>query len=105
MKASLSKVAADLGLSRTPAPPPQPATAPAPARKPPRPRKDAPPPRSRHAEGPRGGTTTVTPGGFYRTTAYFTQEERAALRKLARDQDRPYAEIIREAVRRYLGMS
>ncbi len=55
--------------------------------------------------GPRGGETTVTLGGFFRTTAYFTEEERTALRRLARSQDRPYAELIREAVRRYLGMA
>ena len=54
--------------------------------------------------GPRGGLTTVTPGGLFRTTAYFTQEERGALRRLARERERPYAELIREAVRLYLGM-
>ena len=55
--------------------------------------------------GPRGGQTTVTPGGLFRTTAYFTHEERTALRRLARDREQPYAELIREAVRLYLGMA
>ena len=95
-KANLSQVAAELNAARLATEPtPSPASLAEPAALPPGPTR---------SRGPRGGATTVTPGGLYRTTAYFTAAERTALRRLARDRERPYAEIIREAVRRYLGM-
>lgn len=92
-KANLAQVAAELNARRVPTEVPS------------EPESNGEPeaPRPRRA-GPRGGLTTVTPGGLFRTTAYFTQEERGALRRLARERERPYAELIREAVRLYLGM-
>ena len=56
------------------------------------------------AAGPRGGETTVTPGGFTRMSAYMDPRERAALRKKAFVEDRSVSDVIRSAVRGYLGL-
>jgi len=52
--------------------------------------------------GPRGGTTTISKSGLLRKTVYFYPDEWEALRKLAHEQERGFAEIVREAVRDYL---
>ena len=49
----------------------------------------------------RGGTTTVTPGGFLKKQVYLTEAEWEALRKRAYLEDRTYSDIVREALRRY----
>ena len=53
---------------------------------------------------PRQGTTTITTGGLHRKTVYFSDEEWEAIRRHAFEKDRAYTDIIREAVRRLLGV-
>lgn len=54
--------------------------------------------------GPRGGKTTVTPGGLLKKTVYFSSEEWQALRKLGYEEERPITEIVRECVAQSLGL-
>lgn len=54
--------------------------------------------------GPKGGETTSYKSGLLRKTAYFNPEEWAAIRKKAFETETSYAEVIREAVRSYLGI-
>ena len=54
--------------------------------------------------GPRGGRTTVTPGGMLKKTVYFDPEEWAALKKKSYEEDRPISEIIREILRAGLAL-
>ena len=53
---------------------------------------------TRH-QGPRGGKTTVTPGGLLKKTVYLDPEEWAALKKKSYEEDRPVSEILREVIR------
>ena len=55
-------------------------------------------------EGPRGGKTTVTKRGLIRTVVYLHQDERKALKLAAAERDVPASEIMREALRRHLGI-
>jgi hypothetical protein len=55
-------------------------------------------------QGPRGGKTTVTPGGLLKKTVYLDPEEWAALKRRSYEEDRPVSEIIRELVRHGLGL-
>lgn len=59
----------------------------------------------RRDQGPRGGKTTVTPGGLLKKTVYLDPEEWAALKKKSYEEDRPVSDILRELVRRGLGFS
>jgi len=52
--------------------------------------------------GPRGGETTVTPGGLTRISAYLDGVERAAVRRKAFEEDRSISDVIRSALRSYL---
>lgn len=52
--------------------------------------------------GPRGGETTVTPGGLTRISAYLDGEERDAVRRKAFEDDRSISDVIRSALRSYL---
>jgi hypothetical protein len=54
--------------------------------------------------GPRGGTTTVTKSGMVRKTMWFNQDEAEALRVRAFEERKPESEIVREALRRFLGI-
>ena len=54
--------------------------------------------------GPRGGLTTVTPGGLTRVSTYLDDAERSAVRKRAYEEERSISDVIRSAVRRYLGI-
>jgi len=54
--------------------------------------------------GPRGGTSTVTPGGLIRTVVFFSPEERKALKLAAAERDSSVSETVREAVRRHLDL-
>ena len=54
--------------------------------------------------GPRGGLTTVTPGGLNRVSAYLLPEEREAVRRRAFEQDDSISEVIRAAIRSYLDL-
>jgi predicted DNA-binding protein len=53
--------------------------------------------------GPRGGTTTRKPGQV-KKTLWLHDDEAKELRKLAYEQYRSEASIIREAIRRYLDL-
>ena len=54
--------------------------------------------------GPRGGETTVTPGGLTRISAYLDGEERDAVRRRAFEDDRSISDVIRSALRSYLSL-
>lgn len=54
--------------------------------------------------GPRGGLTTVTPGGLTRVSTYLDDEERAAVRRRAYDEERSISDVIRSSVRSYLDL-
>ena len=55
-------------------------------------------------EGPRGGKTTVTKSGLIRSVVYFHADERKALRMAAAEQDVSVSDLVRRAVRAYLGV-
>jgi hypothetical protein len=48
--------------------------------------------------------STTTPGGLLRKTVYFTETEWRAIKAKAYQEDRPYTDIIREAVRALLDL-
>lgn len=50
----------------------------------------------------RKARTTVTTGGLLRKTVYFGEDEWLAIKKIAYLEDRPYTDIVREAVRDFL---
>jgi hypothetical protein len=54
--------------------------------------------------GPRGGLTTVTPGGLTRVSTYLDETERTAVRSRAFQEERSISDVIRSAVRHYLGL-
>jgi hypothetical protein len=54
--------------------------------------------------GPRGGLTTVTPGGLNRLSTYILPAEREAVRRRAFEEDTSISEVIRDAIRAYLGL-
>jgi hypothetical protein len=55
-------------------------------------------------KGPRGGTTTVSESGMVRKTIWLHEDEAEALRRRAFDERRGESEIVREALRRLLGI-
>ena len=55
-----------------------------------------------HRLGPRGGLTTVTPGGLNRMSTYLLPDEREAVRRRAFESDTSISEVIREAIREFL---
>lgn len=54
--------------------------------------------------GPRGGKTTLTPGGLLKKTVYLDQEEWEALRKKSYEEQRPISDLIRSLIREGLGI-
>jgi hypothetical protein len=54
--------------------------------------------------GPRGGKTTLTPGGLLKKTVYLESEEWEALRKRSFLEQRPISELIRSLIREGLGL-
>lgn len=68
------------------------------------PRADRPATGSGELRGPRGGLTTVTPGGLTRVSTYLDETERTAVRARAFDEERSISDVIRSAVRYYLGL-
>jgi hypothetical protein len=50
------------------------------------------------------GQWSMTPGGLCRLTVYFAPEEREALRHRAFEQRVSHGELVRRAVRSYLGL-
>lgn len=57
-----------------------------------------------HHTGPRGGETTVTKSGMIRKTIWLHGDEAEALRERAYTERRSESEIVREALRAYLGI-
>ena len=55
--------------------------------------------------GPRGGKTTMTETGLVRKTIYFHVDEAESLRLKAFEDRRTESEIVREALRKFLGIS
>lgn len=55
--------------------------------------------------GPKGGRTTRTRSGMVRKSLMLGSEEAQALRRAAFETERSEAEIVREAVRRLLGLT
>lgn len=60
--------------------------------------------KAARAEGPRGGTSTVYPSGLLRKTCYFNADEWEAVRRKAFAEEISMAEVVRAAVRAYLGV-
>lgn len=54
--------------------------------------------------GPRGGTSTVTKGGRVRTVIFLEPEEKRALKVAAAERDCSASDVVRAALRRYLGL-
>jgi hypothetical protein len=54
--------------------------------------------------GPRGGETTVSKSGMVRKTVWLHADEAEALRERAFRERRSEAEILREGLRRVLGL-
>jgi len=54
--------------------------------------------------GPRGGETTVSKSGMIRTTLWLHPDEAEALRVKAFEERRTQADILREGLRRVLGV-
>ena len=65
---------------------------------------ERPPVGAGQLRGPRGGLTTVTPGGLTRVSTYLDETERNAVRARAFDEERSISDVIRSAVRYYLGI-
>jgi hypothetical protein len=59
---------------------------------------------SRTEQGPRGGRTTVSASGMVRKTLWLHGDEAEALRERAYRERRAESEIMREALRRLLGI-
>lgn len=54
--------------------------------------------------GPRGGETTRTKSGLFRTTVSFHEDEWEALRAQAYQDNTSKSDLVRAAVRAYLGI-
>jgi hypothetical protein len=54
--------------------------------------------------GPRGGTTTFNAAGMHRTVVLLDPEERRALKVGAAERGTTLSDLVRDAVRAYLGM-
>ena len=61
-------------------------------------------PRKKTTKGPRGGETTVSKSGMVRKTLWLHGDEADALREKAYQERRAESEIVREALRAYLGI-
>ena len=62
------------------------------------------PRRTMPPEGPRGGRTTTTPGGFVKSTIYFLDEELRALHRRAAVERTTVSDLVRQAIRQYLNL-
>ncbi len=70
-----------------------------------KPGSERPPGAAGPMRGPRGGLTTVTPGGLTRVSTYLDEVERTAVRSRAFEEERSISDVIRSAVRHYLGLT
>jgi len=55
-------------------------------------------------KGPRGGETTVSKSGMVRKTLWLHSDEAEELRQRAFKERRPESEIVREGLRKILGI-
>ena len=55
-------------------------------------------------KGPKGGETTITPGGLRRVAVLLTEEQYQTLRKVAYERNVSVSEVVREAVDRLLDL-
>jgi hypothetical protein len=62
-------------------------------------------PKRKLVAGPRGGKYTVTKTGLVRKTFNLHRDEWAALRRKAFEEERSASEIVREMLRKYLGIA
>lgn len=60
--------------------------------------------RDERPKGPRGGHTTRTRRGMVRKSLWLHADEEAAVRRLAYEERRSESEIMRSAIRAYLGI-
>ena len=60
--------------------------------------------RTRRGKKEAASKTTITSAGLHRKTVYFDEQEWEAIRRRAFEEDRAYTDIVREAVRRLLGL-
>ncbi len=61
-------------------------------------------PKDKRVTGPKGGRSTVTASGKVRTVVFLEPEERRALKVAAAERECSASDIVREALRRYLGI-
>ena len=54
--------------------------------------------------GPRGGKTTISPGGLMRKTFYLGPEEEENLRQEAFESRRSEGDIVRQLIREHYGL-
>lgn len=59
---------------------------------------------SQQRRGPRGGTTTTTPGGLRRKVFYIEADEATVLRQRAFDAEVTESELVRRALRQFLDL-
>ena len=62
-------------------------------------------PRARRATGPRGGTSTILASGQINLHVYVDEAEHEAIRRAAFDKDISKSDLVRAAVRAYLGLA
>lgn len=60
--------------------------------------------RKKKETGPRGGETTISKSGMVRKTIWLHGDEAEALREKAFKERRAESEIVREALRKLLGI-
>ena len=60
--------------------------------------------RGQQVTGPQGGTSTVTKGGRIRTVVFLEPEERRALKVAAAERECSASDVVREALRKHLGI-
>ncbi len=52
--------------------------------------------------GPRGGTTTIAPSGWQKTTIYLRKDQVRALKLAALQRDKTMSDLLRRAIDQYL---
>jgi rRNA pseudouridine-1189 N-methylase Emg1 (Nep1/Mra1 family) len=60
--------------------------------------------KKKEEQGPRGGKTTVSASGMVRKTLWLHGDEAEALREKAYRERRAESDIMREALRQFLGI-
>jgi hypothetical protein len=55
----------------------------------------------RRPQGPRGGTTTVTPGGYRSTHVYLDPDTLRRVKRLAAEMECSVSEVVRRAIDAY----